>query len=53
MLTQHDKELIAKARRMRWEDINEDEAETQEGWQELHDIAVSKYHDDEFLAGML
>lgn len=47
-----DVQLILQANDMRWEDIDEDEAETIEGLAILHDIAVSKYHLAEFKAGM-
>ncbi len=53
MLTEHDKALIEQARHQRWEDIDEDAAETEEGRKALHDIAVSKYHYDEYKSGML
>lgn len=53
MLTEHDKALIDQARQMLWEDIDEDAAETEEGRKALHDIAVSKYHYDEYKAGIL
>lgn len=53
MLTEHDKALIEQARQMRWEDIDEDAAETEEGRAELHRIAISKYHYDEYKAGIL
>lgn len=53
MLTEHDKELIEQARHQRWEDIREEDAETEEGRAELHRIAIRKYHYDEYKAGML
>lgn len=53
MLTEHDKELIEQARHQWWEDIREEDAETEEGRAELHRIAISKYHYDEYKAGML
>ena len=53
MMTEHDKALVEQARHMRWEDINEDDAETEEGKKALHDIAVRGYHYDEWKAGML
>lgn len=53
MLTERDEQLIKEARRMGWEEIDEDAAESVEGRQILHDIAVTKYHREEFSAGML
>ncbi|MBR4228040.1 MAG: hypothetical protein IKR72_02955 [Bacteroidales bacterium] len=53
MMSEHDKQLVESSRHKRWEDINEDEAETPEGKQALHDIAVRKYHYDEYRAGMI
>ena len=52
-MTEKDKALVEKAKHQRWEDIDEDAAETEEGRTELHRIAVSKYHYDEYKAGML
>jgi len=52
-MTDHDKALVEKAKTQRWEDIEEDEAETEEGRKALHDIAIRKYHYDEYKAGML
>ena len=52
-MTEKDKQLIEAARHMDWEKINEDEAETKEGWSELHHIRMNKYHADEYSAGML
>jgi len=53
MLTEHDKKLIEQARHQRWEDIREEDAETEEGRDALHDIAIRKYHYDEYKAGIL
>lgn len=52
-MTEHDKALVEKARGMCWEDINEEDAETEEGRAELHRIIMRKYHYDEWKAGML
>lgn len=52
-MNEHDKALVASARQMRWEDINEDEAETVEGRSVLHDIIMHKYHYDEYKCGMI
>jgi len=40
-MTEKDKALVEKARDQRWEDIDEDAAETEEGRAALHDIAIS------------
>ena len=53
LFTQKDKEAIEKAKAARWEDIDEDWAETDAGRYELHDIIMRKYHRDEYRAGML
>ena len=52
-MTEKDKALVEKARHQRWEDIDEDAADTEEGRRALHDIAIRKYHYDEYKAGML
>ena len=52
-LPEHDQELIRKARDQRWEEIEEDAAETAEARQILHDIAVRKYHREEYRLGVL
>lgn len=52
-MTEKDKALVEKARHQRWEDIDEDAADTEEGRKALHDIAIRKYHYDEYKAGML
>lgn len=52
-LPEHDQELIRKARGQRWEEINEDAAETEDARQILHDIAIQKYHREEYLLGVL
>ena len=52
-MTEHDKQLVARAKNQCWEDIDEDLAETPEGRQALHDIAIRKYHYDEYKAGMI
>lgn len=53
LLSPKDKEAIAKAKAQRWEDIDENTAETEVGRRWLHDIAMRKYHTDEFNADML
>lgn len=52
-MTEHDKRLLEEARHLRWEDIDESKAETEEGREELHRIIMSKYHRDEYKAGMI
>jgi len=52
-MNKHDKRLVQEAMYKRWEEIDEDEAETEEGRQKLHEIAVRKYHQDEYLHGIL
>lgn len=51
-LPDSDKELIEKALGQRWEDIDEDKASTRLARKILHDIAITKYHLDEYKAGM-
>lgn len=46
-LPEHDRKLIDAAHRQRWEEIDEDAAETEEGKYVLHEIAIRKYHLDE------
>ena len=46
-MTEHDQQLIEQARKSRWEDIDEDAAETKEGRDELRRIIMRKYHKDE------
>ena len=47
-----DKEAIRKARSLRWTDIDESSAETEEGRYELHRIVMDKYHREEYAAGL-
>lgn len=53
LLTEKDKEAIRRARQTCWEEISEDWAETEAGRYELHHIIMTKYHNDEYRAGML
>lgn len=53
LFTQKDKEAIAKAKASRWEDIDENWAETEAGRCEIHSIIMRKYHYDEYKAGIL
>ena len=53
LLTDADKRAIQKAIYARWEDIDEDTAETDAGRYEMHRIAMQKYHAEEFNAGIL
>jgi hypothetical protein len=52
-MNEHDRRLVQQAIYKRWEEIDEDEAETPEGKAKLHEIAVRKYHHDEFIHGIL
>lgn len=52
-LPEHDRRLIEKARNQRWEEIDEDEAWTDEARQALHEICARKYHREEFRNGTL
>lgn len=51
-LPEHDQKLIRSAHRMRWEDIEPSQAETEEGRSILDAIARRKYHIDEVRCGM-
>lgn len=53
LLTEKDKQAIQNAIYTRWEDIDENAAETEAGRYELHRITMRKMHDAEFAAGML
>lgn len=54
MMTEHDKALVEAARHACLGDkIEETAAETEEGRQALHDIAVANYHREEYLVGVL
>lgn len=53
LLTPKDKEAIAKAKSQHYGNINEDDAETDLGRQELHRIILEKYHNEEASAGMI
>ena len=52
-MNEHDRRLVQQAIYKRWEEIDEDAAETAEGKAKLHEIAVRKYHQDEYLHGIL
>lgn len=52
-MNKHDERLVQEAIYKRWEEIDEDEAETEEGRQKLHEIVARKYHHEEFLNGTL
>ena len=51
-LPDSDKELIEKALGQRWEDIDESKGSFRITRKILHDIAITKYHHDEYKAGM-
>ena len=52
LLTEKDKQAIAKAKETPWEEIDENWAETPLGKKWVHDIATTKYHREEYAAGM-
>lgn len=52
-LPEHDQELIRRARGQRREQIEEDEAWTDEARQILHDMISDKYHQEEYRNGIL
>lgn len=51
-LTEKDRAAIRRARKLDWTEIDEDWAETDAGRYELHNIIMSKYHYEEYQAGM-
>ena len=51
-LSEKDKALILAANDQKWEYIDETKAESLEAREILHDIALSKYHRDEYASGM-
>lgn len=53
LLTKKDREEILKAKDADWADIDENAAETEAGRYELHCIITRKYHNEEYLAGLL
>lgn len=53
LLTKKDKEAIEKAKSQDWTEIDENTAETVIGRKKLHDIIMTKYHNEEFQAGIL
>ena len=53
LLTPKDKEAINRAKQSDWTMIEEDWAETEAGRLEVHDIMMSKYHREEYQAGIL
>ena len=52
-IPEHDQELINKARSQRWEEIDEDAAETEDARTILHDIIIHKYHREEYRFGVI
>lgn len=55
-MTEKDKKLIEEARKVpytEWYNIDENAADTPEAKEILHSIASSKYHTDEYYAGLL
>lgn len=53
LFTQKDREAIDRAKQSDWTMIEEDWAETEAGRLEVHDIMMSKYHREEYHAGIL
>ncbi len=53
MLTEHDKQLVESSRHMRWEDIDPDAAETEEGRETLRGMIARKYHREEYRMGVI
>lgn len=53
LLTEKDRVAIREAKDADWMDIDENAAETEAGRYELHCIVTRKYHNEEYLAGLL
>lgn len=53
MMTAHDLELVESSRHLRWEDIDPDAAETEEGKETLRGMIARKYHREEHKNGIL
>lgn len=53
LYTEKDRAAIEKAKRSGCGEIDENWAETDAGRYEVHRIAVNKYHNEEYRAGML
>ena len=54
--TQHDLKLIEEAEMLScydWDQVNEDAAETQQGYERLRDIRIRLYHREEYKANLL
>ena len=55
-LTPHDLKLIEAAEKLScydWDQVNEDAAETKEGYERLRDIRITLYHREEYKANLL
>lgn len=52
-MNEHDRKLLDEARLLPWWEIKEELAETKEGYEALHKLAVKKYHYDEYSQGIL
>jgi hypothetical protein len=52
MMTERDELIIKEAYKKSWTDIDEDEADTPEGRQALHEIILGKYHREEYSSGL-
>lgn len=53
LLTEKDKQAIQRAINCHYADIDEDWAETEAGRVEIHSIIMRKYHNEEYIAGLL
>lgn len=53
LFTGKDREAIARAKELPWEEIDETTAETVAGMEEIKDIRSRKFHRAEYMAGML
>ena len=52
-MTEKDKRLISKAKKSYWTEIDESLADSEEARKILHNIAVSGFHREEALAGII
>ena len=52
MLSENDREAIARARRSDWTEIDEDWAESEECREMLHEIIIRKYYGEELTETM-
>lgn len=52
-MNEHDIKLLQWAGSQRWEDLNENMAETAQGKDMLHLLIMRKYHNDEYTGNIL